>query len=167
MAADEEEHVRRQLVLAAVAIAGLLALTATPATAAILVNASVPTSLTVFVPCANGGTGENVDVSGNLHILISFTINANHISGIEHFQPQGISGAGELDGIKYQGTGVTSTTFAGSLQNGQFQETFINRFDFIGQGSGNNLLVHETFHITFNANGAVTVFFDNFSLTCR
>jgi len=163
----EEARMKRQVVLAAVGIASLLALAAAPAAAGTLLNVSVPTTLTVFVPCANGGTGENVDVSGNLHILLSETINANRVSGTEHFQPQGISGVGELDGVKYQATGVTDTTFSGSLTNGQFQETFINRFDFIGQGPGNNMLVHETLHITFNANGAVTVFFDNFSLTCK
>jgi hypothetical protein len=45
--------------------------------------------------------------------------------------------------------------------------TFINRFDIIGQGTGNNFTVHETAHITFNADGTVTVNFDNFSVECK
>jgi len=33
--------------------------------------------------------------------------------------------------------------------------------------AGNNFLVHETFHVTINANGSVTAFLDNFSIDCR
>jgi len=80
-----------------------------------------------------------------------------------HFQPQGISGIGQTTGDKYQGTGVTQDEFNATVG---VEETFINNFRIIGQGSGNNLLVHETFHITINANGSVTAFLDNFSIDC-
>jgi hypothetical protein len=43
----------------------------------------------------------------------------------------------------------------------------VNNFRIIGQGPGNNYLVHETEHIIFNANGTLTVFHDNFSAACR
>jgi hypothetical protein len=46
-------------------------------------------------------------------------------------------------------------------------ETFINRFDMIGQGQAPNFSVHETFHVTVNADGSVTSFHDNFSITCQ
>jgi hypothetical protein len=138
-----------------------------PAKAAITDNESIPILLSVFIPCAAGGAGEVVDLSGNLHVLITETINGNNVSGLMHFQPQGISGTGETTGLKYQGTGITSTSFKTSFQNGQANLTFINRFDIIGQGSGNNSTVHETAHFTFNANGTLTVFFDNFIFECH
>ena len=144
-----------------------LVFVATSANAAVQVNTAIDISLQVFVPCAAGGAGETVDLSGPLHVLMSFTINGNNVSGVQHFQPQGISGTGETTGAKYQATGVTSTTFQMSLQNGLASETFINRFDFIGQGPGNNFRVHETAHITFNAGGTVTVNFDNFNVECK
>jgi len=144
-----------------------LVFVATSANAAVQVNTAIDISLQVFVPCAAGGAGETVDLSGPLHVLMSFTINGNNVSGVQHFQPQGISGTGETTGAKYQATGVTSTTFQMSLQNGQASETFINRFDIIGQGPGNNFRVHETAHITFNAGGTVTVNFDNFNVECK
>src|SRR6266480_1996880 len=147
--------------------AAVLAIFTTSANAAIQVNERIPITLSVFVPCAAGGAGETVDISGPLHVLITFTINGNHVSGRQQFQPQGISGTGETTGLTYHGTGLTATSFAGSLVNGQFTETFINRFDIIGQGTGNNFTVHETAHITFNADGTVTVFFDNFSVECK
>jgi hypothetical protein len=147
--------------------AAVLAIFTTSANAAIQVNESIPITLSVFVPCAAGGAGEIVDLSGPLHVLITFTINGNHVSGRQQFQPQGIIGTGETTDLTYHGTGLTATSFAGSLVNGQFTETFINRFDIIGQGTDNNFTVHETAHITFNANGTVTVFFDDFSVECK
>src|SRR5437763_10369641 len=145
-----------------------LALFAVQANAAKQINDMSDINLTVFVPCAAGGAGEIVDLSGPLHILITFTINGNNVSGTAHFQPQGIVGTGETTGDKYQATGVTKdTSFEVSLQNGQFTQTYVNNFRIIGQGSGNNFLVHEVLHVTFNANGTVTVFHDNFSIDCK
>ncbi|PYK95618.1 MAG: hypothetical protein DME40_00370 [Verrucomicrobia bacterium] len=145
-----------------------LALFTVPANAAKQVNDMSDINLTVFVPCAAGGAGELVDLSGPLHTLITFTINGNNVSGTAHFQPQGLSGTGETTGDKYQATGVTkASSFKGSFQNGQFTQTYVNNFRIIGQGSGNNFLVHEVLHVTFNANGTVTVFHDNFSIDCK
>jgi len=145
-----------------------LALFTVPANAAKQVNDSTDINLTVFVPCAAGGAGELVDLSGPLHTLITFTINGNNVSGTAHFQPQGLSGTGETTGDKYQATGVTKdTSFKLSLQNGQANQTFVNNFRIIGSGAGNNFLVHEEAHITFNANGTVTVFHDNLSIECK
>ena len=147
---------------------GALALFTVPANAAKQVNDRSEIDLTVFVPCAAGGAGELVDLSGPLHTLITFTINGNNVSGTAHFQPQGLSGTGETTGDKYQATGVTKdTSFKVSFQNGQAQQTFINNFRIIGTGPGNNFLVHEEAHITINANGAVILVHDNLSIACK
>ena len=139
----------------------------TPANAAITVNESNPISLSVFVPCAAGGAGEVVDLSGFVHTLITETINGNNVSVKMQNQPQGVVGIGETTGLKYQGTGVTTDNIKASFQNGQATETFVNRFDIIGQGPGNNLYLQETAHVTLNANGTVTVFFDLPILVCK
>jgi hypothetical protein len=144
-----------------------VAVSIAPADAAVQVNDKTNVNLTVFVPCAAGGAGEVVDLSGPLHTLISFTINGNNVSGYFHFQPQGVSGTGETTGANYQATGVTQETFKNSLQNGQANLTFVNNFRIIGQGPGNNFLVHETMHVSVNADGTVTVFHDNFSIDCK
>ncbi len=144
------------------------ALFTVPADAAKQVNDVTDIDLAVFVPCADGGAGELVDLSGRLHTMIHFTINVNNVSGVGHFQPQGISGTGETTGDKYQATGVTKdSSFKLSFQNGQANQTFVNNFRIIGQGPGNNLLVDEVAHITFNANGTVIVLHDNLSIDCK
>jgi hypothetical protein len=150
-----------------ICLVAVLTILIAPANAAVQVNDTTEISLTVFIPCAASGAGEIVDLSGPLHTLISFTINGNNVSGYSHFQPQGISGTGETTGTKYQATGVTQESFKSSLQNGQANFTYVNNFRIIGQGPGNNYLVHETMHMTINANGTATVFHDNFSIDCK
>jgi hypothetical protein len=158
---------KTRMPMAVMCLGAVLSLATVPGHAAVEVNQETDISLSVFVPCAAGGAGEIVDLSGPLHTLITLTINGNNVSGYMHFQPQGISGVGETTGVKYQATGITQTSFALSLQNGQANSTFVNNFRIIGQGPGNNLLVHETAHITFNADGTVTVFFDDFRIDCK
>jgi hypothetical protein len=148
-------------------IGAVLTILAAPAQAEVVVNESIDLNLAVFVPCANGGAGELVGLNGPLHTLITFNINGNNFSGKTHFQPQGISGVGQDTGNKYQGAGVTQDHFKGSFNNGQFNETFVNNFRIIGQGPGNNFLVHENFHLTINANGEVTTAHDNFNAECK
>lgn len=133
----------------------------------ITTNTVVPLSLDVFIPCANGGSGELVHVEGNLHVLITFTVNGNNVSGKTHFQPQGVTGTGLTSGDKYQATGVTQDHFKSSLQNGQFSGTFVNNFRIIGQGPGNNYLIHSNTHITLNASGDVTADASNFQSDCN
>jgi hypothetical protein len=158
---------KSNLAMMIVCVAAVLAIVVVPSNAAVQLNDKTLIDLTVFVPCAAGGAGEIVDLSGPLHTLISSTLNGNNVSGKFHFQPQGISGIGETTGDKYQATGVTQQTFKASLQNGQSNLTFVNNFRIVGQGPGNNFLVHENLHINVNANGTLTVFHDNFSIDCR
>ena len=144
-----------------------LAALAVPVQAEVVINESTQIDLAVFVSCANQGNGELVELHGPLHTLITFTTNGNKLSGKTHFQPQGISGIGIDTGDRYHATGVTQDHFNSSLTNGQFNQTFVNNFRIIGQGPGNNFVVHENFHLTINANGEVTTVHDNFDADCK
>src|SRR5713101_485551 len=115
-------------------------------------NITIPIDLFVFVPCANGGAGELIEVSGPLHVLSQLTIsNSGNVVLYSHFQPQGISGTGFVTGDKYQGTGITA--FKDNFNGLPFSSSFINNFNMIGQGPGNNFKMHENFHFTVDANG--------------
>jgi hypothetical protein len=132
--------------------------------AAVVTNVNVPLDTTVFVPCANGGAGENVHLSGPHHMLISLTSDAR---GALHahftFNPQGIHGIGSITGRTYQGVGKTEGNFNG---NAGSTNTLGLTFDLVGQGPGNDLKVHETMHVTVRADGTVTASVDDFRLTC-
>ena len=128
-------------------------------------NVSIPITLGVFVPCANGGSGEVIVVSGFLHYLFNVTIDARggfHVK--QHNQPQGLSGVGLTTCDKYQGTGVTQ--YSENLSPG-VTYSYVNNFRMIGQGPGNNYLVHENYHVTINANGELTTTHDNISIECK
>jgi hypothetical protein len=124
-------------------------------------NFSAPFDVVFF------GCTEAIHFTGDLHVLMHFTATSSgNFSAKFHFQPQGVSGVGLSTGIKYQATGVTQDEYSinGPLP---YEETFINNFRLIEQGPDNNLLVHENFHVTVNANGDLTAFHDNFSSECR
>ena len=153
--------------LAALATAAMALAMLTSAQAAVETNISEPYSMYVYIPCGNGGTGDYVYLEGNLHVLLSYTLNGNSYSGTSHYQPQGVTGSSLTTGAKYQATGITTDHFKGSLQNGQYAYTYVNNFRIIGQGAAGNYLVHDTYHVTFNANGTMAVSHDNFGVECK
>ena len=155
----------QRLMLLALVVPALTIGTTSIARADVTENVKVPVEIPVYIPCADGGAGEVVTLSGDLHTVLRYTESARGgIHAASHFQPQGISGVGETTGDKYQATGVTQDEFNATVG---VEETFVNNFRIIGQGSGNNYLVHSVFHITFNANGSITAFVDRLSVDCR
>jgi len=157
---------RLSLLTAMILIVALLSpISALAAAETFTVSSTFPIEILVFVPCANGGAGEEVLLSGSLHDVFHVTFTSSGSFRISFSDnPQGVTGTGLTTGDKYQGTGITRDSFGGRVG---FEETFVNNFRIIGQGSGNNYLVHENFHITVNANGTVTSFHDNFSIECK
>ena len=113
----------------------------------------VPFALAVFVPCADGGSGEFISLTGNLHLLISVTINDKGSTIVIHANPQGLSGEGLTTGDSYQGVGVTRDVIH---VDGATTTTFVNNFRMIGEGPGNNLQLHQTIHVTINPDGTTT-----------
>jgi hypothetical protein len=160
---------RRKTLTGALALTILLCLVGSAFAQALSIttNDFVPFAQVAFVPCANGGAGELVLISGILHIQQHITINDSHATIKFHAQPQGADGVGLTTGDKYSATGVTQEEDGIALQLSASEFTFTNNFRIIGQGADNNLLVHQTIHTTINANGTVTSVVDNTSVECR
>ena len=144
-----------------------LAVVAFPQATAITTNDFVPFAQASVVPCANGGAGEIVLVEGTLHIQQHITINNNRVNIKTHFQPQGATGVGLTTGDVYNAVGVTQEQDSIPLTGGASEFTFINNFRLIGPGPNNNLQVHQTIHVTINADGTVTTVIDNTSVDCN
>lgn len=156
--------IRRAIALA-LALAVFLVLPAGAAASTFTVSQSFPIDLFVYVSCANGGSGEFVELTGSLHDLFSVTFNSRGGFTFKYLDnPQGITGSGLTTGAKYQGTGETGGSLTGRVGS---EETYVNNFKMIGQGPGNNYLVHENYHVTVNANGTLTTYIDNFNITCQ
>lgn len=160
---------RMRRLMAALAMALLIPGVALAQAATATTNLSVPIALFTYVPCADGGAGEGILLTGDLHILVHLTMDSRGgFHAKTHYQPQGLSGVGLVTGDTYQGTGVTQDQFYVDGSDGApFEYTFVNNFRMIGQGPGNNYSVHQNVHITVDANGNLRAWVDNFSATCK
>jgi hypothetical protein len=122
----------------------------------------------VLIDCANNGAGEWISLSGPLHIVAHITIDARggvQISG--HFQPQGVLGEGLLSGDLYHAVGLTRFNDRFTPAAFPYVTSYINNFYMIGPGKTPTLKVHQTIHLTINANGTVTAFVVNERITCK
>ena len=139
------------------------------ANAEVTTNEKIPFNMQVWVPCANNGSGELLIIGGTLHVLsvVSIDPDTGDLKIKQHSQPQGAGGQGTITGDRYQATGVTQSTQHISGAGFPYQYTFVNNFRVIGQGSAVNFTIHQTFHVTINANGVVTSQVDNFKTECK
>ena len=129
-------------------------------------NVEVPFSSSPFVSCANGGTGEFVDITGTLHTVAHSTVSPNgNISFFAHNQLQWAKGVGQTTGDVYQANGVTHEVEANATGL-PFTTTITDNVLLIGPGPGNNRRVHMTIHLTVNANGEVTADVNIIEVTC-
>ena len=133
-----------------------------------LINYRLPLSAEVWVPCAANGEGEAVSLSGVTHVTVSSLqtpSGALHLSTLVN--PQGVTGVGAKTGTLYHGVGVTrvSTTLEPGATTADF--SFVNVFQFIGVGVGNDLRVRQRIHIVIGPNGTVSVSIERFRVTCR
>jgi hypothetical protein len=154
---------KRILALLAIATVGMAA-SVSAAQAEVITNDMASIGFAGFVPCANGGAGEILSGRIDVHNLVTSTVNDNHTSDRFQFQPHGTM-VGAITGDAYRVTGVTQGTSSESLQNGHYTLTYVNSFRLIGPGPGNNLLVHETAHMTIDGD-VVVVEHDNLSIEC-
>lgn len=114
-------------------------------------NTQIPTSFTFFDLC----TGEDVAVSGSVHVVTTSTITDNTLSGTFHsdFKATGI---GQASGLTYQEAVVANMAFQTSLINGEAARTFVGRINIVAPGAQNNQSSPIFMHTTMDANGNVT-----------
>ena len=144
-----------------------LAIFTLPVDAARIANQSTPITLRVPVAC---NVGEVVDLSGRLDTVIKFKRNSRHGSAHVHVNTQGVTGTGEITGRGYQANGEINISLRRSLLNGMRTVTTRVWFEVTGtpgpDGSIPSFGLQEDVHVTFHANGTVTVKFDNFTTDC-
>jgi hypothetical protein len=129
---------------------------------------SIPITVSVPVVC---NVGEVVDLSGILQTVITFTRNRRHGIARVDVNAQGITGTGEITGRTFQANGQINMSFRRALLNGA--STVTTRAEFIEvtsapgpDGSVIGFWLQGDVHVTFSANGAATVRFDNFTVDC-
>jgi|SRR5829696_2136856 len=154
-------------------VVALLLLTMAVPTAAsaqaetVVTNTSFPLSASAFVPCALGGQGEEVLVSGTAHIVVVTTTDAQgqpHVIATANYQ--GLQGTGLTSGDRYVGVAAGNQIF-NFEPLAPWVVTTTQTVQFIGQGPDNNFMVKFLSHLTVDATGTVTVSKAELQIECR
>jgi len=154
---------KRVPVLLALTAIGTLA-SVTAAQAQVVTNETASYVYSGYVPCANGGAGELVNGRIDVHNLVTSTVNDNVETSQFQFQPRG-SLVGSVTGDTYRLTGVTRGTYKDSLQDSASIVTYVQSYQLVGPGQGNNLRVHEIAHITRHGD-EIIVEHDDWTIEC-
>jgi len=150
-----------------VACVACVALSTTPAASAGASVIRVPVDSRLFLPCANGGAGEVVHFTGMILGVSSGGADGAggfHARSIE--VEQGVQGVGETTGRRYVEHFVNlffSSTGASGYPLVSTQQ-LIYRVDSAGAGFDSEIRIRN--HTTINANGEVTVTFDDTTMEC-
>jgi hypothetical protein len=140
-----------------------LVLVPTTASAAVVLNVTIPLNQEVFSPC----TGDVIQATGFIHLVGTETVDGNggfHMAFMVNVSQ--VTGVGSLTGATYHGVGGDWFT-VNAQPPFPFEATQTDVFALVSSGSTPNLVVTDTFHITVNANGTVTANVARFSAACR
>ena len=125
----------------------------------------VPAFRREFVPCANGGAGEIVEVTGILHLQAHVTINPKWSIATFNFRANRLIGVGLTSGDVYRG--VDGNHFGSLSPRVDETLTFGSTLNFQLIGPDNKLQMHTNTHTTINANGDVTSTVRHISIDCK
>jgi hypothetical protein len=120
-------------------------------------------------PCFNDGEGEWVLWNGPLHQVGHVVIDA---TGRVHLrwqsQPHHLIGIGQTSGDTYIGVGITKENWKFGGVNFPLEiETLIDNTYFISKRNGDTVKFKGRVHLTFNANGEMTAYVDEFEIICK
>lgn len=132
--------------------------------AGVLTNTTVSYAYSGWVPCANNGAGELMTGTIDARILETSTVNQSVDASQFAFALRG-SLVGRITGDVYRLGGITRGTYVTGLESDHYSATYVNRYHLVGPGTGNNLVVRETAHVT-RFGDDVVVDRDEFSIEC-
>jgi hypothetical protein len=116
---------------------------------------SVPFENTVFVPCANGGAGEDVLLNGYTAFVYQIVWNDHDFSLSYHGNDHHVTGVGLSSGESFVSSGGFEGTVMGSWVNEQWVGTIIRQLRIIGQNTV--FTVNYKLQLIVTPDGKVTV----------
>jgi hypothetical protein len=154
---------KRVLILASLGLFALL-VGSTAARAEALTNTTASYAYSGWVPCANGGAGELLTGTIDARILETSTSNGSVDASRFAYALHG-SLVGRVTGDVYRLSAITRGTYVTRLESDKYSATYVNRYHLIGPGTGNDLVVRETAHVT-RFGDDVVIDRDEFSIEC-
>lgn len=130
-----------------------------------IIEESIPYERTYYVPCANSGNGEEVELKGTIHIVDQLVRNENNFKLTYNINMQNVSGTGLTTGDSYRASGGGPGTLTGSFDNGQFTAYYIEAVRIVSQNS--TYIVNYKFHVTITPDGTVTSYISEENIDCR
>jgi hypothetical protein len=126
---------------------------------------AVPFETTLFVPCANGGAGEDVTLTGFTNFIYQMTWTDQNFTLVYHDNIHKVTGIGASSGETFVASGGTNGTVMGSWVNSQWTGTTIQQLKVVGRNS--SFFVTYKYHITVTSDGKVTVNSNDDTADCR
>ena len=127
----------------------------------------IPTQFHAQNPCAGGRFGEIVVFTGNQHLVFGqTTTQGGHVTTTLHWNADDVIGVGQYTGFTYRATGVSADHSVSNVSL-PYTDTFINNYHIIGQGQATNMTLHETVHVTIDANGWTTAWVTDYNFDCK
>ena len=125
----------------------------------------IPYDQILFVPCAAGGLGEEVALSGSLKIVEQIVYNNHGFTLNYHVIAQGITGVGLSTGEKFQSSGGIKSTITGEFgEDGQYSRVFTQQLRIVGQNTVFKV-VYKT-KITVTPDGKITTTIQDENIDC-
>lgn len=149
--------------LSILTVVSMITVLVLPVQAAVVFNEIIPYDWTTTNPC----TGEDIHISGNIHMINTKTIDASGgVHMIMHQNDQDVSGVGLTSGDKYQVQGGEHIEFISQDGTaGTYKGTVTMKL--ISKGSGDNFILHKVIHATIDADGIMTITFDKDITKCQ
>lgn len=155
-----------RLVLTALVLLTVL-LESTPALAAATVYHGMqkyPISTNIYVPCAAGGAGEYVDLTGEFKSIFHVALLPDGtFNWSEHYTYKGW-GIGRATGDRYRWNGEENYSYHETVG---LVNTHISKSKLTSPGGGNIYTFWSNYHITVNPDGTVTSYHDGWSVECK
>jgi hypothetical protein len=116
---------------------------------------AVPFETSRYIPCANGGAGEDVTLTGFINFIYQISWTDRGFTLVYHDNAHQVTGTGVSSGESFVGTGGTSGIVTASWVNSQWIGTTIGQLRIIGQNT--SFTITYKYHITVSRDGTVTV----------
>ena len=126
---------------------------------------AVPYFNTVFVPCANGGAGEYVHISGSTNFLNTISWTDHGFTFGYHANTYRMEGTGATSGEKFIGSAHTEGQVFGTWESSQWVYSFIDQIKLVG--SSTSFVIKNKYHITVSQDGDVEVVLQGQETECR
>ena len=116
---------------------------------------AVPFETTVFVPCANGGAGEDVRLAGFTNFIYGLVYTDRGFSMQYHDNVHQVTGIGLSSGESFVASGGTNGTVVGVWYSSQWVGNTTTQMRIIGQNTRFAIIYKH--HITVSQDGSVSV----------